>query len=390
MLRRTLALATLATLSGCATYEVAERGSYYEVRDGSYYAPARGGHGDYYTDPYPREDVRYYSADPYDRYFYGYRDYGPSRYWHPYYDRGGWFGSVTYSNGWGGPGWSRSRYGWSSGWGWSTGPGYGYGSWSRSGYGYSPWGWGYSDPYYNYYPHYSRPINRYPSQPSEPRPMPKPTSRVIGNGNTLPVYSGPSMGGEAIRGGALPRTGDEGRVDNEPVMLDPREVRSMPKPQPRFEEPRVEEPRFEEPQEAPRYEEPRFERPRYEEPQDAPRYEEPRFERPEPREEPRFEQPRYEEPRFERPEPREEPRFEQPRYEEPRFEQPEPREEPRFEQPRYEEPRFERPEPREEPRFEQPRYEEPRFERPEPREEPRFEMPEPRAPEPEPERSEEF
>ncbi len=338
MLRRTLALATLATLSGCATYEVAERGSYYEVRDGSYYAPARGGHGDYYTDPYPREEVRYYSADPYDRYFYGYRDVGPSRYWHPYYDRGGWFGSITYSNGWGGPGWSRRPFGWSSGWGWSVGPGYSYYGGSRSGYGYgNPWGWGYSDPYYDHYPRYSRPVNRYPSQPSEPRPMPKPRPRVVGDGNTLPVFSGPSMGGEAIRGGALPRTGDEGRVDNEPAVLDPREVRAMPKPQPRIEEPRIEEPRFEQPE--PRYEEPRFEQP-------EPRYEEPRFERPEPR----FEQP-------------------EPRYEEPRFEQPEPR---------YEEPRFERPEPREEPRFEMP----------EPREEPRFEMPEPREPEPEP--SEQF
>ena len=329
MLRRTLALATLAALSGCATYEVAERGSYYEVRDGSYYAPARGGHGDYYTDPYPRDDVRYYSDDPYDRYFYGYRDYGQNRYWHPYYDRGGWFGSVTYGNGWGGPGWSRGRSGWSSGWGWSTGPSYGYSNWNRSGYGYSPWSWGYSDPYYYNDPRYSRPITRYPAQPSEPRPMPKPTSRVIGNGNTLPIYSGPSMGGESMRGGAFPRTGEEGRVDSEPTMMEPREVRAMPKPQPRYEEPRIEEPRIEEPQEAPRYEEPRFERPRYEEP----RYEEPRFE---PREEPRFE-PR-EEPRFE---PREEPRFE-PR-EEPRFE---PREEPRFE-PR-EEPRESEPEPSQE------------------------------------------
>jgi len=111
--------------------------------------------------------------------------------------------------------------------------------------------------------------------------MPKPTGRGVGPDVSLPVMTGPSIGGEALRPVAREQRWEQ---PEQPSVMP--EATPRGKPRPGFiDTPPREEPRFE-----PR-EEPRFE----------PR-EEPRFE---PREEPRFEP--LEEPRFE---PREEPRFE--------------------------------------------------------------------------------
>ena len=120
--------------------------------------------------------------------------------------------------------------------------------------------------------------------------MPKPQVQAVGPQVAMPVMSGPSMGGEALR----PVARETRREDIQPRISMP-EAAPRAKPQPMFNDPAPAEPtapRFE-PREPERVFERRVEMPRFE-----PR-EEPRFE---PREEPRFE-PR-EEPRFE---PREEP-----------------------------------------------------------------------------------
>ena len=310
MLRRTafLALSSLV-LSGCVTYEVVERRVYRE--DGSYtrsYDPYddgrryeersdetydRYGEARRYEYDSPRYGSRY--DDPYDRWFYGYRGYGSAWALDPYF--GGSRGTtIVYGSRWHRPGWYVSSWyapSWSSGWGW--GP-----SW----YGHSrPWGGGYYGYGYGYTP--SRPHNPRPHNPRPPeaRPMPKPFVRSVGPDLSLPVMTGPSVGGEALR--PTPR---ERRWEEPGPRAAMPEATPRAKPQPTFVEadPRVEPvQRFER---RPRVEEPRYQEPRFEarEPErvferrvEAPR-EEPRFE---PREEPRFE-PR-EEPRFE---PREEPR----------------------------------------------------------------------------------
>ena len=330
MLRRTafLALSSLV-LSGCVTYEVVERRVYRE--DGSYtrtYDPYDDGRRyeersyDRYDDRYDREGrvrryeydaPRYggYDDDPYDRWFYGYRGYGSAWALDPYFGYSGSSVRIVYGHRGYRPTWYWSSWyspSWSNRWIWSP-------SWNS---GYRPWGGGYYGHGYGYgygrgrgytpsRPHVPRPQE---PRPVEARPMPKPAVRSVGPDVSLPVMTGPSIGGEALRPAAREQHWEQ---PDQPAAMP--EAMPRAKPQPVF----VDAPTQETPM-------PRFERKPHEEP---PRFDEPRFDerRFEPREEPRFE-PR-EEPRFE---PREEPRFE-PR-EEPRFE---PREEPREEQPVVEE-----------------------------------------------------
>ncbi len=354
MLRRTALLAALALgLSGCVTYEVVEHRHYDAVREvapygrGDAYGHVGGDRGDRrydgrdrYVDGRAPYDLVVIDDDPYERWFYGWRGYGPAWSAYPWHeDR--WYGSpYTRRDGW------RTRwritYGWYSGWSLGYGAGWGYSPWSYSPWSYSPWGysaWAY-DPwryhgggyygggYYGggYWNHRPRQPQPQQPRPQDPQPMPKPFVRAVGPDTTTPVIQGPMVGGEPLR----PVTRPRGEGLDTPVAIDAMDARPMGKPwavtgdtppqgvepsteplprtkpdvMPR-EEPIAEAPRFE-PREEPRYEEPRYEEPRYEEP----RYEEPRYE------EPRYEEPRYEEPRYE------EPRYEEPRYEEPRYEPP--------------------------------------------------------------------
>lgn len=278
MLRRTAVLAvTSLALSGCVTYEVVERRIYHE--DGSYtriYDPYEDGRR--YEERRP-DRYRGYD-DPYDRWFYGYRGHGSAWALDPYFGYGGSSVRIVYGNGWYRPAgplswWSSPA--WSSPWGWS------------------PWDYGYG---YGYAP--SRPYHPRPAtpRPTEPRPMPKPTVRGIGPQVSLPVMSGPSVGGEALRPSA--REARWATPESNAAVPD---ARPVAKPQPVFvDAPPQEPPRFE-PREPERVFERRVEPPRFE-----PREPERVFERPV--EQPRFE-PR-EEPRFEaRPEPREAPEVEE-------------------------------------------------------------------------------
>jgi hypothetical protein len=310
MLRRTafLALSSLV-LSGCVTYEVVERRVYRE--DGSYtrvYDPYEDGrryeersydryddrYDDRYGDRYDRDrrvrryeydSPRYsgYDDDPYERWFYGYRGYGSAWDLDPYFGySSGSSVRIVYGHRGYRPTWYWSSWyspSWSNRWSWSP-------SWSS---GYRPWGGGYYGHGYGYgygygytpsRPHVPRPQE---PRPMEPRPMPKPAVRSVGLDVSLPVMTGPSIGGEALRPVAREQRWEQ---PDQPAAMP--EAMPRAKPQPGF----VDAP----PQETPM---PRFDEPRFVTPRDEPRFE--------PREEPRFE-PR-EEPRFE---PREEPREEQP------------------------------------------------------------------------------
>ena len=327
MLRRTafLALSSLA-LSGCVTYEVVERRVYHE--DGSYtrtYDPyddgrryeerryeddryGRDGRVRRYAYDAPRYGGYGYDDDPYDRWFYGYRGYGSDWALDPYFGYRGSSVRIIYGHRSYRPTWYWSSWyspSWSNRWSWSPSWYSGYRPWGGGYYGHG-YGYGYGHGYTPSRPHVPRPQE---PRPVEPRPMPKPVVRGVGPQVPMPVMSGPSIGGEALRPVAREQRWEEPGPQATMPEASPRA-----KPQPVFADassPEPSMPRFE-PREPERVFERRVEAPRFE-----PR-EEPRFE---PREEPRFE-PR-EEPRFE---PRDEPRFE-PR-EEPRFE---PREEPRFE-----------------------------------------------------------
>ena len=266
MLRRTALLSALALpLAGCVTYDVTDRGAYYQVRDGAYYAPATPSRGDYYVDRRPRTVVRYYDS------------WGPGPWAPGYGSRWAWSWRVGHGWGYWGPSWGSSI-----GWGWSSSPYWG----SRW---YGP-GWGDSRPGH---PWTSRPVH-----PIRERPLPKPRPIIVEPpggtpGPGLPVLrEGPRVDGEPRWGGGRgwqepviePEMPSPPPEDTPPPGIPPGDMPPSDGPEPRFEDPRViePEPRFEPPT-------PRFEEPRYAEPE--PRFEEPRFEAPEPMEMPRMDPP---------------------------------------------------------------------------------------------------
>ncbi|HAI58589.1 MAG TPA: hypothetical protein DCM32_01755, partial [Xanthomonadaceae bacterium] len=205
MLRRTalFALSSLL-LTGCVTYEVVDRGAYFEA-------------GGYSDTRYSRRVV--IVDDPYDRWFYGWRGHGPVWVVDPFH-HGHWFGPMHHRRGWGGPSWVG--HGWHHGSGWHGGHGG---------------------------------VRQPPPRPVEPRPVPKPPG--FGGRPDLggPVRSGPAIGGEPLR--SPPRLRDwrdpepvDGRVEARPIAR-PRPVAVMPvrdeevifvprkpapEPPPRFEE----------------------------------------------------------------------------------------------------------------------------------------------------------
>ena len=288
MLRRTafLALSSLV-LSGCVTYEVVERRVYRE--DGSYtrtYDPYDDGRRyeerrydrDGRVRRYEYDAPRYggYDDDPYDRWFYGYRGYGSAWALDPYFGYSRSPVRIVYGHRGYRPTWYWSSWyspSWSNRWIWSPSWNSGYRPWGGGYYGH---GWGHGHPPSR--PHVPPPPD---PRPAEPRPMPKPAVRSVGPDVSLPVMTGPSIGGEAVR--PMAREPRWERLDQREAMPDAMpDAMPRAKPRPVFvDTPPREEPRFE-----PR-EEPRFE-PR-EEPRFEPR-EEPRFEpREEPREEPAVE-----------------------------------------------------------------------------------------------------
>ncbi|MBS3957860.1 MAG: hypothetical protein KGZ52_00460 [Xanthomonadaceae bacterium] len=262
MLRRTALAALLALpLAGCVTYQVVDRGGFYELHDGVRHVPGHAGHGAYFLQP-----ARPTVVHGIDRWVHDPWGFGPGSHW-------SWSSHIGW--GWGSPRWGGSL-GW--GWGWHGAP-----HWSRCGWPHGHCGWPY------WHRGWAGPgtvwvVPAPAPRPDPVRPMPKPRPMVV---EATPVLPAP-----AFRDG--PRQWGE--------------PRRLELPARRFEEPPA---RFERPQ---RFEEPpaRFERPQ--------RFEEPpaRFERPERFEEPpaRFERPeRFPEPRhIERAEPRLKPRpvFEEP------------------------------------------------------------------------------
>ena len=201
MLRRTALLAVLALpLSGCVTYQVVDRGGFYELQDGLRHVPGHRGHGEYFVHPGTHGTLRVidrWAVSPWDAGPWG---YGPSSRW-------SWSSHVGW--GWGSPRWAGSL-----GWGWHSPPHWGPG-WRR----------GWAGP---------GTVWVVPSPPPRPvgeRPMPKPRPLLIDTPQAFPA--------PVLRDG--PRQGGEARFE---------EPRHFEEPTPRFEEPR----RFEEP--TPRFEAP--------------------------------------------------------------------------------------------------------------------------------------
>jgi len=205
MLRRTAFAALLVLpLTGCVTYQVVDRGGFYELHDGLRHVPGHAGHGDYFV--HPSRPATIHAIDH-------------------------WSWSSHIGWGWGSPHWGGSL-----GWGWGRSPHWGHPGWGGG------WRHGWSHPHRHGWigPGTVWVVPAPAPRPAVPQPMPKPRPQVIEATPALPApvfRDGPRQFGE-------PR-----RVEDAPARFE--RPQRFEEPQPQIEDAPV---RFERPQ---RFEEPR-------------------------------------------------------------------------------------------------------------------------------------